>query len=837
MPSSAVRRAARRQFFTPLRLEWLERRDCPTGSVSVFSTGSVNEGSQASFNIQGSSLPAGGVTAYYQTVPGSATEGSDYTGLSGSVFLSPTSPMVSVNVSTIADGVYDSGETFSLQLTGVTGDATIGTGSAGMTINETGMPPPGPNPQYIMLASPGTLNEGQSFTLTGVVSPAASYHLVGSINWGGFATHTGTGVNLWTSSDGSFSIGNYYFDDGASPGNGTASDVATIVLNVSTNGTQLSAQTTATVHNVAPAGFNLDLGVYTPLGGPNFFVTGALSDPGTADVHTVTIDWGDGSEDDIFTQLQYATFMRIHTYPPSGLTYPVTVTIEDDDLGVFTWSDAAPMYLLDLDNDADNNGEINEADDPIEAAFPGAYVGVNGDDDNLNEIVDMALNEVTPVENENDLEAFRLRWTPAERPEVDNYAQWFVGLFLAPAYTDSMTPGTFHPTGAAIYGQDNKNNPIPFVQTPIGPAAIWSAASSLDLTLYLEARAAGQITMELHLLNPSLYPIPSSDLVVFTALAYKPEVQLTIFDGQNATKAVPEVDEDITGAVTVANLNDTDADEISDWEDHTGGAAGGNGVEETRTGANRHGRDEVDLMKLIVHKPIPYTEGAVTLTVTQGAARVRLWGDSKKKTEIDAAYDPETGIATWAQWGGGGNRTIWVEITNPSSSVADIELKLEYAEFDPDIVKATGVWATLTASQFSTKTWDELAGTVWRDDMDAELQDWVSRDFGGTGLRPILYATGMGMTWARVANVTLLQFTVTPTDVASTLARVEFDLARSRRSRGWGQTTTDAMPVLEEDIPWEVLWEKPNDDPDNDDESDKVNDSDRMYVIDGPGAL
>ena len=296
------------------------------------------------------------------------------------------------------------------------------------------------------------------------------------------------------------------------------------------------------------------------------------------------------------------------------------------------------------------------------------------------------------------------------------------------------------------------------------------------------------------------------------------------------------MDEDITGAVTVANMNDTDADTIKDSEDHTGGASGGNGVEETRTGADRHGRDEVDLMKLIVHKPNPYPGGAVVLTVTP-AERVRLWGDSKKKTEIDASvYDPATGVATWSSWGAGGDRTIWVEITTASTTVADVELKLECGTLEPDIVNATGVWATWTASKYATTAWAALAGTVWQTDMDTELQDQIV-PFGGTGLRPILGAVWQGTAWAQAANVILMQFTVTPSDVDSKLARVEFDLARSRKNRGWFQTTTDAMPVLDQDgeVPWNVLWEKPNDDPHDDDESDQVNASGRMYVIDAPG--
>jgi hypothetical protein len=132
--------------------------------------------------------------------------------------------------------------------------------------------------------------------------------------------------------------------------------------------------------------------------------------------------------------------------------------------------------------------------------------------------------------------------------------------------------------------------------------------------------------------------------------------------------------------VTVANLNDTDADGIYDYEDHAFYAGVGNGVKETRTGADRHGRDEVDLMRLIVHKPMPYNGGPVTLLALP-PSRVIFWGDSQKTTKIDADYDPDTGIATWPSWGAGGNREVWVELIGDSATVADIGLKLEYADF------------------------------------------------------------------------------------------------------------------------------------------------------------
>ncbi|MCI0361548.1 MAG: hypothetical protein L0211_23945 [Planctomycetaceae bacterium] len=822
MPSSAVRRSSRRQFFTPLRLEWLERRDCPTGSVSVFGSTSVTEGSQASFGIQGSNLPAGGVTAYYQTVAGTAAEGADYTGLSGSVFLSPTSPMVSLNVNTIADGVYDSGETFSLQLTGVTGDATIGPGAATVTINESGPPPQGPPPGSLTLDPVGDLDEGESFSLTGRITPPAAYTVQASINWGGFATMAGSGASFVTNSDGSFSIANKYYDDGLSPGNGTASDVAAISMTATVTGVQLNAASTATIHNIAPTG-TFDLyGYMGPLGGRQFELTALLADTGITDLPKLTVNWGDGGDPQIQSGLALNSQITLrHSYPPTGQTYQVTVTAEDDDLGSYTWTGSAPMYLLDLDNDADNSGEINEADDPIEESFPGAYVGVNADDDNENNIVDMALNEVTPVNNENDLEEFKLRWTPANRPEANNYVGWWVALYAAPSYAIDPLTGLIVPGGIAIYDSPNKQNLIPFVQTVNGLAAKWPAASALTKTLYLEARVPGPITLSLRLLSPSEF-IVDGDTVVFTAIEPDGELDLIIHDGQTKKEVLPP-DEDKTGAVTVANMNDTDADGHTDNTDP-------NGVEETRTGADRHGRNEVDLMKLIIKKPDPYFPGTPVTVLVNAPAKAQLWKDELKKIPLPE-YNVTTGNATWDVWGAGDKKEVWVEILTPSDEVADISLTLFHGTHEPDVVKATGVWAWTTAEIFSDTNWDALAGTIWRTQMDQKLQNDVEA-YGGTGKRGPMLMTGS--TDQVIRNVMAMRFTVTPTDVSTVLSRVKFDITRQKELKDWTQTPEELVPMPKETVPWPQLWEVGNDDKDNTDESPAVLEGGHMFVVDDP---
>jgi hypothetical protein len=69
-------------------------------------------------------------------------------------------------------------------------------------------------------------------------------------------------------------------------------------------------------------------------------------------------------------------------------------------------------YLhLDLDNDADNNGAIDEMDDPIEATTPGRSMCVNSDDDDGDSTTDSA--ETGPIDGEDDLEELDIHFAAA----------------------------------------------------------------------------------------------------------------------------------------------------------------------------------------------------------------------------------------------------------------------------------------------------------------------------------------------------------------------------------------------------------------------------------------
>jgi PKD repeat protein len=89
-----------------------------------------------------------------------------------------------------------------------------------------------------------------------------------------------------------------------------------------------------TVQNVAPSVNAFGLSRTDLVAGDSVTASGGFDDPGTADTHTVTVSWGDGSANTVVSLARRVwTFTTsAHTYL-SGGTFEVTATIADDDGG------------------------------------------------------------------------------------------------------------------------------------------------------------------------------------------------------------------------------------------------------------------------------------------------------------------------------------------------------------------------------------------------------------------------------------------------------------------------------------------------------------------------
>jgi PKD repeat protein len=191
------------------------------------------------------------------------------------------------------------------------------------------------------------VSEGGVATLSGGVSdpgPLDTFTL--AINWGdprspgnvqtvalGAAPIAAGGVT-WDPATRLFTVQHQYLDNpvGAPNGAYTVSVTATDDGNAST-----SASQAVTVNNVPPAVVGLSLDNASITEGGSVTLTGGVTDPGSLDTHTATINWGDGSQPDtVAVDPATRTFTATHQYlnePAGGASgaYTVSVTATDDD--------------------------------------------------------------------------------------------------------------------------------------------------------------------------------------------------------------------------------------------------------------------------------------------------------------------------------------------------------------------------------------------------------------------------------------------------------------------------------------------------------------------------
>ena len=234
--------------------------------------------------------------------------------------------------------------------------------------------------------------------------------------------------------------------------------------------------------------------------------------------------------------------------------------------------------------------------------------------------------------------------------------------------------------------------------------------------------------------------------------------------------------------------------------------------------ATPKGQNELDLMKLVVHKPVPDLGGTLTLSVGD-VSKVRLWEESTKVNEIWMDTHGDVVFATSQL-----PLNLWVEITSPSYALRDVQISTNYQGYG-DTVKATGIWSELTAVEHDTRSAAELfgPGTPW-EDMPTPPRDMVE-DFGGTGLRPINASSG-------VANCIAIRFSVLPSGIEAE-EDVYFDVTRRREYAGWFYSSAGLLSSESDSFP--DLNEAANDDSVVSDESDEPDASGHIFTFDNPG--
>ena len=99
----------------------------------------------------------------------------------------------------------------------------------------------------------------------------------------------------------------------------------------------LPISTSVTVNNLAPSGLSLNSGTINENG--VFTLMGSFTDPGTLDVHTVTVNWGEGAPQTVTLPVGARSFTLTHQYLDDNPTvtnqdnYTINVTLADDDSG------------------------------------------------------------------------------------------------------------------------------------------------------------------------------------------------------------------------------------------------------------------------------------------------------------------------------------------------------------------------------------------------------------------------------------------------------------------------------------------------------------------------
>ena len=178
-------------------------------------------------------------------------------------------------------------------------------------------------PTATITGAPATALEGTTVSLTGsATSPnptdtslGFAYSWTVTKNGGAFSTGTGPGFTFQPDDEGVYVVSLKATDDGTFSGTATAT----------INGGNVAPTTTITSAKAQAA--------VVLASGATFTFTGHYSDPGTADTHTATWAFGDGTSSTSSLAASGAgDVTTTHAYAKAG-TYSVSLTVADDDGG------------------------------------------------------------------------------------------------------------------------------------------------------------------------------------------------------------------------------------------------------------------------------------------------------------------------------------------------------------------------------------------------------------------------------------------------------------------------------------------------------------------------
>ena len=292
-------------------------------------------------------------------------------------------------------------------------------------------------------------------------------------------------------------------------------------------------------------------------------------------------------------------------------------------------------------------------------------------------------------------------------------------------------------------------------------------------------------------------------------------IDLLIFNGLGSfggTQVPNNALEVKLGAVTVANLNDTNGNTIPDSNDNTNGVV-----------ASAVGRDELDLMKLTINPigPIPANcTGKVRLDVV---GSVKLWRDSRK---LVVENQREFNISSLPL-------ELHVEALAASNSNQDIQIKAFIGNNFQDEVRATAIWVSTNARYVS--------GSIPNPNniVNASLSNIIisrasaNNDLYGLGYFTDVTSTNPPLPVPAYGGRILIEFELIPASAKS--FNLFFDITRrlneesGEMNSGTGVFSNDSNDMFLPQV------EMPNDDTGNGDE-DVTTSCPVMYSYDGPAS-
>jgi len=209
------------------------------------------------------------------------------------------------------------GGSYAVSVTVTDDDGSSASAGTSVTVNDVA-------PSNVKLSlSATTINENDPTTLSGSFSDPGSLdtHTV-VINWGDNSSST---LNLAAGVQTFSGVSHKYLEERE----GSSYPVSVTVTD--DDGASGTASTAVTVNNVPPANLQLSLSASSIGVGGTVTLSGSFTDPGTLDVHSVVVNWGDNSSSTVNLGPGVLTFAGVsHQFTSIG-RYVIVVTVSEPD--------------------------------------------------------------------------------------------------------------------------------------------------------------------------------------------------------------------------------------------------------------------------------------------------------------------------------------------------------------------------------------------------------------------------------------------------------------------------------------------------------------------------